>query len=39
MRDARAELWVIAPPSSSCPTSSPVTVRIMSGPVMLDLAW
>ena len=28
------ELWVIAPPSSSKPTSSPVTVLITSGPVM-----
>ena len=27
-------LWLIAPPSSSNPTSSPVTVRITSGPVM-----
>ena len=27
-------LWVIAPPSSSKPTSSPVTVLITSGPVM-----
>ncbi len=28
------ELWVIAPPSSSNSTSSPVTVLITSGPVM-----
>ena len=28
------ELWDIAPPSSSNPTSSPVTVLITSGPVM-----
>ena len=27
-------LWVIAPPSSSKPTSSPVTVLMTSGPVM-----
>jgi hypothetical protein len=27
-------LWLIAPPSSSNPTSSPVTVLITSGPVM-----
>ena len=27
-------LWVIAPPSSSNSTSSPVTVLITSGPVM-----
>ena len=26
--------WIIAPPSSSCVTSSPVTVLITSGPVM-----
>ena len=26
--------WVAAPPSSSCPTSSPVTARITSGPVI-----
>ena len=28
------ELWLIAPPSSSKSTSSPVTVRMTSGPVM-----
>ncbi len=28
------ELWAIAPPSSSKPTSSPVTVLMTSGPVM-----
>ena len=28
------ELWLIAPPSSSNSTSSPVTVLITSGPVM-----
>jgi hypothetical protein len=28
------ELWLIAPPSSSKPTSSPVTVLMTSGPVM-----
>ncbi len=27
-------LWLIAPPSASNSTSSPVTVRITSGPVM-----
>ena len=27
-------VWVVAPPSSAKPTSSPVTVSITSGPVM-----
>ncbi len=27
-------MWVVPPPSSSKPTSSPVTARITSGPVM-----
>ena len=34
------ELWVRAPPSSSKPTSSPVTVLMTSGPVMnMWLVW
>jgi hypothetical protein len=34
VRDADLVLCVIAPPSSSIVTSSPVTVLITSGPVM-----